>query len=164
MREVLADLRPDVVARAEFAQWQLSQGVSVGDLYEPTRRVPERWRDDHVLIQLELEREGPLADIDDVGLRTELERTHRDLLRAHGMAHLDISEIRSKSRVVTQAISRDLYDQGVAGLIFRSNLDDGRCLVLFEGRGVLEQIGEATSLADELQVLREVCEEYGLLL
>ncbi len=73
----------------------------------------------HVLVQARLERDGPLPDVNDVGLRDELERSHAGLLRAHGMAHLDISEIRSRNRAVTQAISRGLYEQGAAGLLFR---------------------------------------------
>lgn len=146
IREVLADLRPNVEARAEFAQMQLAQGIPTNELMEPARRVTERWRDEHVLIEVELEREGPMVDIDDVALRDEIERSHSDLLREHGMAHLDISEIRSKNRAVTKAISRDLYEQGAAGLIFRSNLDDCKCAVLFEGRGRLELSAYPVSL------------------
>lgn len=134
------------------------------ELLEPARRVTEKWREEHVLIRVQLERNGPLVDIDDVALRDELERSHTDLLREHGMAHLDISEIRSKNRLVTKAISRDLYDRGAAGLMFRSNLDDCKCVVLFEGRGVLSLSAEPISLAEEIPELRQTCDEYGLLL
>jgi hypothetical protein len=131
---------------------------------EPARRITATWREQHVLVQVRLERHGLLADIDDVRLRDELERSHVELLRAHGMAHLDISEIRSTNRAVTQAMSRDLYEQGAAGLLFRSNLDDGRCLVVFEGRGTLEVTDEPISLADDLPELLQAAAEYGLLL
>ena len=67
-------------------------------------------------------------------LLEELATRHATLLAEHGMAQLNISEIRSKSRPVTQAISRDLYERGAAGLLFRSNQDDKPCVVLLEGR------------------------------
>ena len=164
MREVLADLRPNAVARADFARWQIDQGVPAEALAEPARRVTMRWREEHVLVAVELDRDGPLADIDDVSLRSELERAHGGLLREHGMAHLDISEVRSKSRPVTQAISRDLFDHGAAGLIFGSNLDDGRCAVAFEGRCTLEATADPVPLSEDLPELLQVCREYGLLL
>jgi hypothetical protein len=50
------------------------------------------------------------------------------------MAQVNISQIRSKNRAVTHAISRDLYEHGAAGLRFRSNRDDQPCVVLLEGR------------------------------
>ena len=78
---------------------------------------------------------GALVDLDDIPSRERLARQHARLLAAHGMQHLDISEVRSRSRPVTQAISRSLYDEGAAGVRFRSNLDDQPCTALFEGRG-----------------------------
>jgi hypothetical protein len=164
IREVLADLRPNAVARADFAQWQLAQGISREELFEPARRVTRRWREEHVLVAVDVERDGPIADIDDVTLREELERAHFDLLREHGMDYLNISEIRSKNRVVTQTISRDLFQRGVAGLVFRSNLDDGRCLVAFEGRSELNATAEAVPLTQNVPELAAVVMEYGLFL
>lgn len=164
IREVLADLRPNTGARAEFAQWQLAQGIAGEDLFEPARRVTDRWREEHVLVEVEPEHEAPFADVEDVTLREELERTHSDLLREYGMNHLNVSEIRSKNRAVTQAVSRDLYEQGAAGVLFNSNLDSCRCLVLFEGRAELRGSGDAVSLAEDVPELRQVVEEYGLLM
>ena len=97
LREVLAPLRPNVSVRADFAQFQLEQGVPVNELYVPTREVTAAWRREHVLVHATLEPAGQLADLDDLALRGELERTHSELLRRHGMEHLDISEIRSKT-------------------------------------------------------------------
>jgi RES domain len=165
LREVLAPLRPNVSVRADFAQFQLEQGVPVNELYVPTREVTAAWRREHVLVHATLEPAGPLADLDDLSLRRELERTHGALLRQHGMEHLDISEIRSKTRPVTQAISRDLYEQGAAGLLFKSAIDDKRCIVLFEDRGSLQDSGERwIELAGEVQELRLVCDEFKLVL
>lgn len=165
LREVLADLRPNVTVRADFVQYQIAQGYGPQELYEPARAVTMVWRRRHVMTQARLLHDGPLADIDDVELREQLERAHVNLLRAHGMAHLNVSEIRSRNGAVTQAISRDLYDQGAAGILFRSNLDDQQCLVVFEHAASLEDAGEPTvSLAEDVPELLEVCRQYGLLL
>jgi hypothetical protein len=164
IREVLSDLRPSALARADFAQWQLSQGISVEDLFEPARRVTQAWRDEHVIVEVEADMNAPVVDIEDVGLREELERTHSLLLRSHGMDHLNVSEIRSKNRAVTRAISRDLYEHGAGGLTFDSNLDSGRCLVVFEGRGRLGERSEPQSLREDVSELAQVVEEYGLLM
>ena len=164
LREVLADLRPDTNVRADFARFQIDQGISPEDLFVPAREVTMGWREKHVLVCAEARREGPLADLDDVGLREKLERTHAELLARHGMLHLNISEIRSKNRIVTQTIGRELYEQEVAGILFRSNLDDGQCLVLFENKGWLEEAGGPLELTGEVAELRHVCSEYGLIL
>jgi hypothetical protein len=165
LREVLADLRPNPNVRADFAQYQMAQGYPPDQLYEPARSVTMAWRRKHVLVQARVRHDGQLADIDDVELREQLERAHADLLKAHGMDHLNISEIRSGNRAVTQAISRDLYEQGAAGILFRSNLDDHRCLVVFEYAGELEDAGEPVIyLSDDVPELVEVCRQYGLLL
>ncbi len=135
LREVLAELRPNVNVRADFARFQLEQSYRPDQLYVPAREVRPAWRRQHVLVHANLQRDGALADLDDLVLRASLEQTHAELLLRHGMNHLDISEIRSKTRAVTQAISRDLYDQGAAGLLFRSTIDDQQCVVVFEDRG-----------------------------
>lgn len=165
LREILADLRPNVNTRVDFAQFQIEQGYTPDELYEPAREVTSAWRRENVLAKAKVERDGPLLDVDDVDLRAELERSHSDLLRSHGMDQLDISEIRSRNRPVTQAISRDLYSQGAAGLLFKSNLDDEQCLVVFEGIASLEDTGEPwIELTDDVPELLQVCAEYGLIL
>jgi hypothetical protein len=165
LREALADLRPNTNVRADFARFQLEQGYAPDELFMPAREVTESWRREHALVQVCLVCDGALADLDDVKLRNQLESTHADLLLSHGMKHLDISEIRSKTRPVTQAISRDLYDKGAAGLLFRSNLDDGQCVVLFEGRASLVSTDEPqTELIEEIEELEHVCSEFGLIL
>lgn len=165
LREVLAPLRPNLNVRAEFAQFQLDQGIAPDDLFVPAREVTPAWRGKHVLVHARLQRNGPLADLDDVGLRSELERTHAELLLRHGLEHLDISELRSKIRPVTQAISRDLYEQGAAGLLFKSGIDDERCAVLFEDRGWFEETDDPwTELSEDLPELRQICEEFRLIL
>ena len=76
------------------------------------------------------------------------------------MAQLNISEVRSKNRPVTQAISRDLYERGAAGLLFRSNQDDKPCVVLLEGRARFVADGTAIALTDDVPELTLVCSEY----
>lgn len=164
LREVLADLRPNARVRSDYAQFQLAQGIAREDLHQPSRTVTAAWREGHALIRARAVRSAPLVDLDDVSLLDQLERDHADLLVEHGMDHLDISAIRSRNRVVTQTISRTLYDRGAAGILFRSNRDDLRCLALMETRATLEAAGDKVSLAEDLPELAEVCDEYGLVL
>jgi hypothetical protein len=119
LRETLADFRPDTQAIAEFQSL-------FGEM--PARRVPEAWLRKHVLAPGRVTTlQGSFVDLDSPGVRSRLERQHAGLLHQHGMKHLDISEIRSKNRVVTQAVSRSLYSEGAAGIVFRSNLDNLPC-------------------------------------
>jgi hypothetical protein len=49
-----------------------------------------------------------------VELRHRLEHEHASLLAAHEMDHLDISQVRSKDRIVTQTVGRSLYTRGTS--------------------------------------------------
>jgi hypothetical protein len=117
-----------------------------------------------VLAPATLELDGPLTDVDDPATRTALERAHAALLAEHGMDHLDISEVRSRTRVVTQRIGRALYEDGAAGVRFGSNLDDRPCFAVFEARGRLVAVPDEPPLllTADLPVLVQVCDEYGL--
>ena len=97
-----------------------------------------------------------------VELRAELERELAELLAAHDMDHLDIAQVRSRDRIVTQTVSRALFERDYAGVRFGSNLDDQPCYALFEGRAELEPNGEPVELEPELAVLQQVCDEFGL--
>jgi hypothetical protein len=161
----LADLRPNTNVRADFARFQLDQGYEPSELFVPAREVTQAWRQKHALVQVCLRCDGPLADLDDVKLRNQLEATHYELLLSYGMEHLDIAQVRSKTRPLTQAIGRELYDQGAAGLLFRSNLDARQCVVLFEGRGSLIRTDEPQiELTEDIGELQQVCSEFGLIL
>jgi hypothetical protein len=126
--------------------------------------VAPEWRAQRVLAPATLALDGELADVDDPATRTALERTHAALLAEHGMAHLDVSEVRSRTRVVTQRIGRALYEGGAAGVRFGSNLDDLPCFAVFEARGRLVAVADEPPLplAAELAILVQVCDEYGL--
>jgi hypothetical protein len=64
------------------------------------------------------------------------------------MQHLDLHEITTSRRVVTQTIAADLYDEGVATIRFPSHLDGNPCIAVFEGRGALHLDGGIVALTD----------------
>jgi hypothetical protein len=159
---VLCDLRPDTAVLAEIRELF---GRDAG-LEAAAGAVTEEWRAERVLAPATMGADGEVVDVDEPAVRGELEREHAALLAAHDMQHLDVSEIRSRTRAVTQAIARALYEDGAAGVRFGSNLDDLPCFALFEARGRLHAIaGEPPlELTPELAILRQVCDEYGLTL
>ena len=97
-------------------------------------------------------------------LRQELERKLATLLAEHELDHLDIAQVRSRDRIVTQTVSRMLYQSYYAGIRFGSNLDDQPCYALFEGRAELIANGEPLELTPELEPLKQVCVEFSLTL
>ena len=64
------------------------------------------------------------------------------------MRHLDLHEITTSRRVVTQTVAADVYDYGAAAIRFPSCLDGNPCVAIFEGRGALELAGEVLPLTD----------------
>jgi hypothetical protein len=161
LREVLADLRPNLAARQAFAD---VFGVEAfGDL--PAAPVTARWREEHLLVSARLALDGDLADLTKAEVRAELEDRHAALLLEHGLEHLDLHEITARRRVVTQSIASDLFDRGVAALRFPSRLDGLPAMALFEGRAELEQAGGAILLTDPApEPLLVVSEEWDLAL
>jgi hypothetical protein len=103
-----------------------------------------------------------LVDVDEPAVRAGLEREHAPMLAEHGLRHLDLSEIRSRTRLVTQRIARTLYERGAAAIKFGSNLDDRPCYAVFEARGRLVAAGAPAELDADLPELVQVCAEYGL--
>jgi hypothetical protein len=160
LREVLADLRPNTTVLAELHElFGPDQGLD-----DAAGAVTEAFRRERVLAPADLVLDGELVDVDDPAVRAGLEREHAPLLAEHGMAHLDVSEIRSRARVVTQRIGRVLYERGMAAIRFGSNLDDRPCYAVFEARGRLApRAGEPpVALTPDLPDLVAVCAEYGL--
>lgn len=158
MYEVLADLRPNAKARQEFARLFPGQ-----DELAPVPRL-HRWRKAHVLAEANIVSFGrSFVHVEDIKVRHQLENELSDLMERHGVGHLNISEIRSKNRHITRAISRTVYETwDSAGIEFHSNLDGGTCYALFEDRSKLHQIGRATRLDEDVPALVKVCKEYGL--
>lgn len=156
--EVLADLRPNTRMLVDLADVM----GETAELLQAAGVVEPSWRAVHALQSARPLLGGELADVEGLVLRRELERRHAALLAAHDMDHLNISEIRSQTRTVTQTIGRHLYEDGYAGVAFSSNLDGHRCFALFEGRAELQPDGEALAMSEDLAILRAVCSQLGL--
>jgi hypothetical protein len=155
---VLADLRPDTTMLEDF---RALFGRDAG-LEATAGAVPAEFRRQRVLAPADMVLDGALVDVDAPRTRAALEREHAAMLAEHGMAHLDVAEVRSRTRVVTQRIGRTLYERGTAAIRFGSNLDDRPCYAVFEARGHLEPRGDVVELAADLPDLVTVCDEYGL--
>lgn len=159
-REVVGDLAPST---SEVAEFQRALGTIFPELI-PASAVSWQWRQKQALALGLLRLNGSLVDIDDVEVRRRLEKQHARLLARHGMEHLYIGEVRSTQRAVTQRIARSLYEEGAAGVLYRSNRDDMPCVALFEGAASLEPTGEIYPLTEPVPELLQVCSEYDLVL
>jgi hypothetical protein len=126
--------------------------------------VPWKWRLERVLAPATLETTSDIVDLSDPAARGRLEDEHAELLDRYGITHLDISEITSKTRIVTQTISRSLYEAGNSGIRFPSNTDNLPCTVVFEGRGSLRPAGPVDRLSEPIAELLTVCSEWTLVL
>ncbi|HTT93384.1 MAG TPA: RES family NAD+ phosphorylase [Solirubrobacterales bacterium] len=161
LREVLADLRPNLAAREAFADAFGAEALA--DL--PAAPVTAGWREEHLLVSARIVLDGDLADLTQPEVRAELEDRHAALLLDHGLEHLDLHEITARRRVVTQSIAADLFDRGAAAVRFPSRLDGLPALALFEGRAELEPAGEPIALTDPApEPLLVVSSEWGLAL
>ncbi len=163
LRETLQDFRPDTKALAGLAALGGDRSVI------PESVVPLAWRERHVLVKGRCEVQGALVDLAEIPVRRSLELRHAKLLAALGVRHLDVSDVTSKIRPMTQAIARSLYAEGldgvedpVAGIVYRSNLDHLRCYALFEDRYEIQPLDGGKPLAEPFAELLEVCGELGL--
>lgn len=155
--EVLADLRPNLKAIQDF------QELFGKDEPLPTGKVTRAFRETRVLVEARIvPADAELVDVEDLGVRRELEHAHASLLRARGFLHLDIGELRSSDREVSQTISRTLFERGASGLRFQSKLDNRSCFVLFEERALLTGTGVVYPLSEEQPSLVEACHLLGL--
>lgn len=126
--------------------------------------IPLEWRTERVLAPATASAVGPITDLLDPVTRMALEQEHAALLARYDMAHLDLSQITTKTRVVTQTISRSLFDEGASGIRFPSNTDGLPCIALFEGRAKLVAGGPVEPLTEPITELLTVCSEWGLVL
>ena len=126
--------------------------------------VTRTWRTQHVLVPLVLQLDGPLIDLTEPSTRQRIEDCHVEVLAEHGMEHLDLHEITTSRRVVTQTIAADLFDQGASAVRFPSRLDGNACIALFEQRGTATPAGEVIALTDPPpQPLTNVAQDWRLL-
>lgn len=144
LRETLADFRPKLSAIRRF-QREMGAGAAQDLAAWP---ITAAWRTEHVLVGVGLKLHGPIYDLTDLPQRQLVEERHSELLLKHDMQHLDLHEITTNRRVVTQTIAADLYDEGVAAIRFPSHLDGNPCIAVFEGRGDLEHRGVIVALTD----------------
>jgi len=144
LRETLAAFRPKLSAIRRFQQ-EMGADAARELASWP---IAAAWRNEHVLAPAQLTLSGPICDLTDVSQRRTIEEHHAQLLIEHGMRHLDLHEITTSRRVITQTIATDLYDEGVAAIRFPSNLDGNPCVAMFEGRGELDQHGAIVALTD----------------
>jgi RES domain len=145
LREVLADLRPNADAIAKHRK--VYGAAATASL--PKSAITEKWRQDNVLVPCTLLYEGRLLDLTDVHERHEIETLHAQLLAEHGMSHLDMHEVTTRRRIVTQTIATDAYDNlDVAAIRFASSRDGHACIALFENRAELEEAGPPIALTD----------------
>lgn len=160
LREVLADFRPKLSAARDFIAAFGEEALE--DL--PVEPITASWREQHVLAVAQARAEGPIIDLHDPRIRDQLEKRHAALLAEHDLEHLDLHEITSRRRTVTQTIAADLFDHyDAAGVRFPSRLDGKPGFALFEGRGELVAAGDPIDLTDPPpDALLEVCATWGL--
>jgi hypothetical protein len=150
LRERLQDLRPDTRTRADFR--------SLFGVDPPVAIVPAQWRADRRIGRARIAAANDeIVDLEDLQVRRRLEEEYAPLLAAHGMRHLDISQLRSDQRVVTQTIALELWTQGKAGIAYRSKLDGEPCIAIFEGRTSITRYGAPQTIrVDDADLLAAV--------
>jgi len=100
-----------------------------------------------------------------VPTRQEIEDRHLELLLEHDMQHLDLHEITTSRRAITQTIAADLFDRGAGAVRFPSRLDGNARIALFEGRGTASPAGQPIALTDPPpEPLTNVTAPWGLVL
>lgn len=161
LREVLADFRPNLDARRRHVE-RYGPDAAQDFTDQP---VTAQWRIQHVLVPTVLQLGGPLIDLTEVPTRQEIEDRHIELLLEHGLPHLDLHEITTSRRIITQTIAADLFDRGAGAVRFPSRLDGGACVALFEGRGIASSEGDPIALTDPPpEPLTIVTTAWGLVL
>ncbi len=136
-----------------------------GDTGLPPARVPDDWREKHVLApaRIRLVAEARLAVYEDPELLRKLEEGFAEFLESQDIAGLDISALRAKDRIVSQFFGRFLHDRGHAGIVFESGLPPGGpCVALFEDHAWLEPSGSPRPLTKPFPALRAISRELGL--
>ncbi|HEY5856545.1 MAG TPA: RES domain-containing protein [Aldersonia sp.] len=114
LREVLADFRPNLGALHRHVE---RYGPEAAEDFTP-EPVTARWRAQHVLVPVVLRLDGPLIDLTEVPTRQEIEDRHFKLMLEHGLEHLDLHEVTTSRRVITQTIAADLFDRGASAVPF----------------------------------------------
>jgi RES domain len=156
LREVLADLRPNAATVARFLE---RYGADAAAELPPTA-IPVVWRRRNVLVPVRvvLQPGARILDLTDALECRRLEAIHARVLADHGLARLDLHELTTRRRDVTQTIATHAYDEDGVGLIrYPSSVDLSACpcYALIEGRAWLEAAGEPIALTDAPPVALE---------
>lgn len=163
LREVLADRRPELRAIAEIQQHRPEDFELLRDtLQQTTRPITAEWRREHIVARGRLQAEGPIADLTNPQDRQQLAVQHADLLAKHQHTQLDLPDAMSSDRTFTRELAARLYDDGYAGVKFRSQYDSQACWALFEGRAEMthERSVELTDPAPP--ALKRVAREWAI--
>lgn len=100
LREVLADLRPNLGAKLRHIE-RYGPDAAQDFASEP---VTASWRRQNVLVPALLRIQGALIDLTDVAVRQQIEDRHAALLVENGMEHLDLHEVTTSRRVVPRRL------------------------------------------------------------
>lgn len=120
------------------------------------------WRQRKVLAPARVQLlRGSLINLDSVPVREQIARRYPWLLREHGIDHLDRDVIQGRSKELSRALGRLLYDEGAAGVLYSSKLN-GICAALFERRARLMPAGRPTRLTKPIPELQQACHDLGL--
>ena len=132
----------------------------------PAQEITADWRRQNVLVCCRINAQAEILDLTDPTVRHEMEQRHAALLAAHGMKHLDVTEVTRRRRSMTRVIAADAYDElGCAGIRFPSRLDGLPCFALFEGRASLEAVDDPIPLTDPpTHALENVAANWNLTL
>jgi hypothetical protein len=125
-------------------------------------RVPLSWRQRKVLAPATIQLlRGSLINLDSVPVREQIVRRYPWLLREHAVDYLDRDVIQGRSKELTRALGRLLYEEGAAGVLYPSKLD-GICVALFERRARLVPAGRPERLEGPNSDLEQACRHLGL--
>lgn len=105
---------------------------------------------------------GEVVLLDDMILRRDLRLKLSELLRNLRVEHLDMDEVQGKRRELTRAIAYALFQEGAAGILYRSRYDNVLCGALFEGRAQLSPRGKPRPLTEAIPEFEQVCREFNL--
>jgi hypothetical protein len=159
LREVLADFRPNLGAQSRHVE---RYGPEAAEDFAP-EPVTARWREQHVLVPVVLRLDGALIDLTEVPTRQEIENRHVELLLEHDLDHLDLHEITTRRRVITQTIAAELFDRAAGAVRFPSRQDGSVCVALFEGRAPLPRRENPSRLPIRLPNRSPASLEHGVL-
>jgi RES domain-containing protein len=156
--EVLAPFRPDVAVHGERLAIQLPLPFVDVAIEQERRLIPlsRSWRSKHVLVpvRIHLAQGTFLVDLGRVPVRERIFHDYRHLMS--GVRRLDRNVIAGEERELTQMLSRLVYEEGAAGILYPSKLD-GLCVALFEHRSRLVATGRRELLTEDIPEFLTAC-------